>query len=134
MIFDEMLDSIPEHSSHLLLPESNILHYLKAIRFKSTDKRAQSIFNVFNGTPSESVKRACIDCWRQWHDRPRFIMLRNQWNKLGPQAQRMLWLAAAEFGDDGENARNQVRKALPQIWRLEIERQNKAAFFQVYQD
>jgi len=61
-------------------------------------------------------------------------MLRNQWNKLGSQAQRMLWLAAAEFGDDGENARKQVRKSLPKIWQLGIERKNKSAFYEVYQD
>lgn len=137
MIFDEldeMLDSIPENSSHLLLPEANILHYLKTIRFKKTEKRAQYVLNVFNDTSSESVKRACIDCWRQWHDRSRFIMLRNQWSKLGSQAQRMLWLAAAEFGDDGENTRKQVRKSLPKIWQLGIERKNKIAFHEVYQD
>lgn len=115
---DSMLDRVPLHSLHLLRPEANCLHYLKTIRFRRTDTRAQYIFRVYDGTTSETVKRACIECWRHWDDRPNFIRLRNQWQKLGVQEQRMLWLAAGEFGDDGRHSRNQVRMSLSQAWNL----------------
>ena len=45
----------------------------------------------------------------------------------------MLWLAAAEFGDDG----NMLGIRFPELFLKfgnRIERQNKATFFQVYQD
>lgn len=135
VIFDDpdaMLDEVPSHSPHLLLPEANCLHYLKTIRFRRSDKRAQYVLEVYNHTPAETVKRACIECWRLWADRPSFIRLRNQWQNLGAQEQRMLWLAAGEFGEEGKHARNQVRMSLPQVWKLGIEHAEKPTFEVLY--
>ncbi|MGF1626761.1 MAG: RNA-directed DNA polymerase [Alphaproteobacteria bacterium] len=133
-LLDRLLDDVPEHSAHLLLPEASCLHYLKTIRFCKTRKRAQYLLYLFEHTSTESIKRACIDCWRQWLDRPNFIRLRNRWSTLGPQAQRMVWLAAAEFGDDGKYSRLQVRKSLPNVWKLGIEQKNKSDFVSVFMD
>ena len=129
---DKLLDDIPNHSPHLLLPESNCLHYLKAVRFQRSDQRARFVHSLYNGTASETVKRACIECWRNWRDRPNFTRLRNQWQNLGAQEQRMLWLAAGDFGDEGTKARNQLRTSLPKAWQLGIERQGKETFEAVY--
>lgn len=130
---DQLLDAIPEHSPHLLLPEANCLHFLRAIRFRRTNTRAEYVFStVYSSTTSETVKRACIECWRLWKDRPSFIRMRNKWSSLGTEEQRMLWLAAAEFGDDGEHFRNQVRKSLANTWRLGIERNGKSTFESIY--
>lgn len=131
MIFDGLdvlLDAIPGHSPHLLIPDASCLHYLRTIRFRRTNQRAQYVLAVYTASSSKTIRRACIDCWRQWADRPSFTRLRNQWNGLNPEEQRMLWLAAAKFGDEGKNFRAQVSPSLPQSWRLGIERQNRPSF------
>jgi len=131
---DEMLDQIPIHSSHLLQAESNCLHYLKTIRFKRTEKRAQFVLGTYDSTKSESVKRACIDCWRIWKDRPQFITLRNRWHTLGTEEQRMIWLAFADLGDEGRHSRSQVKLSLPKAWALGIEQDNKLTFCKLYEE
>ncbi len=135
VIFDDldaMLDEVPNHSPHLLLPEANCLHYLKTIRRRRTDARAKYVRQVYDQTHSQTVKRSCIECWRHWADRSSFVRLRNQWPNLGTQEQRMLWLAAGEFGEEGKHARNQVRMSLPQTWKLGIERPKKPTFEALY--
>ena len=129
---DKILDKIPDHSPHLLLPDANCLHYLRTIRFRRTDARAQYVLEEYEKTRSKTVKRACIDCWRQWGDRDSFIRLRNQWQTLGVEEQRMLWLAAGVFGDDGKHARNQLRTSVLQAWKLGIERKENTTFGKLY--
>jgi hypothetical protein len=118
---DALFDIIPGHSPHLLIPETNSLFYLKAIRFQRTELRAQYVRQLYHTTRSETVKRACIECWCEWKDRPYFNELRNQWNTLSPEAQRMLWLGAKSLGDEGKHFRNQVKASLGNRWRLGIE-------------
>jgi hypothetical protein len=67
-------------------------------------------------------------------DRPSFIRLRNTWNSMRAEEQRMLWLAATEFGDDGENFQRQVRNSLPHAWRLGIERNHTPSFASIYEE
>jgi len=131
---DTLLDAIPDHSPHLLVAETSCLHYLRTIRFRRTDRRAQYVTGVYTSSACKTVRRACIDCWRQWGDRPSFIRLRNQWNTLNAEEQRMLWLAADKFGDDGINFRAQVRHNLPQAWSLGIERPSHPSFRSLYVD
>ncbi|PCI12743.1 MAG: hypothetical protein COB71_08185 [Thiotrichales bacterium] len=131
---DKFLDKIPTDSSHLIQAEANCLHYLKTIRFKRNNKRARFVLETYNTTTSESVKRACIDCWRIWKDRPRFIHLRNQWQKIGAEEQRMVWLAFADLGDEGKHSRTQVQLSLPQAWALGIEQNGKTLFSELYKD
>ena len=129
---DKILDKIPDHSPHLLLPDANCLHYLRTIRFRRTHARAQYVLEVYENTRSKTVKRACIDCWRKWGNRDNFIRLRNQWETLGVEEQRMLWLAAGEFGDDGKHARIQLRTSVLQAWTLGIERKENTTFGKLY--
>ncbi|MFI4939319.1 MAG: RNA-directed DNA polymerase [Burkholderiales bacterium] len=129
---DKLLDLIPTHSLHLLLAEANCLHYLRTIRFRQTQSRAQYVLQLYESTQSETVKRACVDCWRHWHDRDAFIRLRNKWQTLPAEEQRMLWLAAGELGDDGQKFRKQVVGSLGQAWALGIERKDKQSFSSVY--
>lgn len=118
---DDLLDKVPAHSRHLLLPEANCLHYLRAIRYMSTEARAVFVRTTYNSTHSASVRRACIYCWRNWKDRPSFIQLRNRFNAMGDEEKRMLWFAAGAFTDDGEHFRSQVALSLPSSCRLGIE-------------
>ncbi len=118
---DDLLDRVPSEASHLLMPEANALHFLRAIRFRRTDVRGPIVRKIYDQSSSQSVRRACIDCWRHWHDRGSFTRVRNQWQNLSPDEQRMLWLAAGNFGDDGVHARNQLRKTLGQAWSLGFE-------------
>jgi len=129
---DKLLDEVPKHSANLLVPEANCLHYLKTIRFKHSDDRAKYTLSVHQKTASEMVRRACIECWRNWRYRPMFNRLRNQWENLGIQEQRMLWLAAGSFGDEGMKARNQLRMSSSIAWELGIERNNKNTFSELY--
>ena len=118
---DDLLDHLPSQASHLLTPEANILHFLRVIRFKRTEIRGAFVRRLYDQSASQSVKRACIDCWKHWRDRASFTRLRNQWQNLSPDEQRQLWLAAGDFGDDGLKARSQLRGTLTQEWRLGFE-------------
>ena len=131
---DDLLDKVPEGASHLLIPEANTLHYLRVIRFKRTDIRGRLVRSIYTKSSSQAVKRACIDCWRHWNDGASFTRLRNQWQNLGADEQRMVWLAAGNFGDDGNHARKQLRKSLNQVWRLGFETGNGTTFASCYEE
>jgi hypothetical protein len=131
---DQLLDAIPAHSPHLLLPEVSCLHYLRTIRFRRTQERAAYVLKVHSSTPSETVKRGCLDCWRLWKDRTNFTRERNKWNSLRTEEQRMLWFSAGAFGDEGTKFRGQVRKSLAVGWRLGFERGQGSTFASIYCD
>jgi hypothetical protein len=131
---DNLLDFLPTAVPHLLMPEANNLHFLRAIRFTRSDKRGVYLRRVFDDSTSSTVRRACIDCWRHWRDRANFTRVRNQWETLSPDEQRMLWVAAGDFGDEGEKSRNQLRRSLPQAWRLGFEDSKKPTFASVFVD
>jgi hypothetical protein len=129
---DALLDAIPDHSAHLLRPEASCLHYLRTLRFQRTDRRAQYVYAVHSFSSSDTIRRACIDCWRFWSDRASFTRERNRWNALSAEEQRMLWVAAGEFGDEGVKFRQQARQSLAQAWGLGIERSGKPTFATIY--
>ncbi len=131
---DKYLDAILNHSSHLLMAETSCLHYLRTIRFKKTAARAEYVMNVYSNTKSQTVRRACIDCWRNWKHRSSFTRERNQWNSLPAEVQRMLYFAATEFDDEGAKFRDQVRRHVEQEWKLGIERQGKKSFASIFRD
>jgi hypothetical protein len=129
---DALLDTVPTESSHLVLIDTNALHFLRTIRFLRTDARANFLSSLYNTTKSITVRRACIDCWRQWGDRERFIALRNVWSSLNVEEQRMLWFAGSHFGDDGIHFQRQVRRSISQSWKLGIERRAAPSFCDLY--
>lgn len=131
---DILLDRIPGAGGHLLVPEANMLHYLRALRFVRTDLRGAFVRQTYDSTPSAAVRRACIDCWRHWADRTNFTRLRNQWQNLGAGEQRMLWLAAGAFGDEGLKTRDQLRGSLAHAWQLGIENGAPGSFAACYED
>ncbi|MGN7928637.1 RNA-directed DNA polymerase [Sphingopyxis sp. 22461] len=130
---DALLDRIPSAAAHLLVPEVNMLHFLKAIRFTRTDVRGAFVRQTFDVTASASVRRACIDCWRHWGDRSNFTRLRNQWTNLSTGEQRMFWVAAGAFGDEGMKTRDQLRGSLGQAWQLGIEAGSPGSFAACYE-
>ncbi|MGN7929378.1 RNA-directed DNA polymerase [Sphingopyxis sp. 22461] len=131
---DDLLDIVPQKVPHLLLPEGNVLHYLRAIRFVRSDVRGRSVREIYDRTSSHTVKRACIDCWRHWADSASFQRLRNQWQNLGSSEQRMLWLAASRFGDEGTHARKQLQSTLNTAWRVGVEFGNGPTFATLYEE
>ena len=131
---DRLLDRLPTQSPHLLTIDTNVLHYLRAVRFRGTAERAQFALRIFASSQSPTVRRACIDCWRRWRDRDRFVSLRNDWATLSPSEQRMLWLAAPDFGDDGVNFQKQVGRTLDGLWRIGVQRKAPDAFAKLYVD
>lgn len=131
---DQLLDRIPEHSAHLLQAEAGLLHYLRTLRFARTIQRSTFVQNIYNTTRSDTVRRSCIDCWRQWKDRGAFTFLRNQWNTLSFECQRIVWLSASAFGDQGEGFKRQIKLSLGQSWKLGIERQGVTSYASIYQE
>lgn len=129
---DALLDLVPRHSSHLLQAEANLVHYLRALRFTRTDARAPFVRRVYEEAKSETVRRACIDCWRKWPDRPSFTMLRNRWGQLSAESQRLVWLASYSMGDEGAGLRRQFQNNTDVSWSLGIERQNVRRFSAIY--
>lgn len=131
---DGLLDRVPVLAPHLLVPEANMLHYLRAIRFKKTPFRATFVRQIFDAQKSQSVKRACIECWGYWEDRANFLTLRNDWQNLGADEQRTFWLISKKFGDEGEASRKQLRRSLDQAWRLGFESGTGPTFASCYLD
>lgn len=120
-LLDQVLDSVPDRSPHLLIPDTNILFFLKTLRWCRTNKRARFVSHVYKNTSSKTVKRACIECWCEWKHRPSFISLRSQWDNLDAEEQRMIWYHAEAFGDEGRHFRRQTTRSLPNLWRLGFE-------------
>lgn len=118
---DELLDEIPAHSSHLLAADANCLHYLRTLRMRKTEKRGVYVKQLFRGSQSVTVRRSCIECWRQWRDRNSFFFVRNKWGSLEPEQQRMLWLAAGNFDEDGGAFRKQEKRNALASWGLGLE-------------
>jgi hypothetical protein len=132
---DELLDKIPAEASHLLTPEANMLHYLRIVRFKRTEPRGKFVRLTYDQSSSQSVRRACIDCWGNWGDRGSFTRLRNQWQNLSADEQRMFWLAAGRFGDEGGHAKKQLRRTLEQVWQVGFEGDGQGpTFASLYRD
>lgn len=131
---NDLLDQVIEHSSHLLVVEVNCLFYLKAIRFKQNNKRSQYLNTLYNSTSCETIKRGCIECWCKWNYREAFDKLKDNWNTLHIESQRMLWLGAKSFGDAGNHFQRQ-KKPLKNSWRLGIEKENdQVTFASLYMD
>lgn len=118
---DALIDAVPVHSGHLLKVDTSLLHYLRCLRFRSTPDRSRFVYQLFTTTQLDTVRRACIDCWRNWSDSERFNYLRNRWTAMTPECQRLFWLAAFKFGDQGNSARLQSRHAARQQWALGVE-------------
>lgn len=132
---DSLLDGIPDSVPHLLASEANCLHYLRTLRFKKTARRGAFVRGLFISSHLATVKRACIDCWRQWGDRNSFFFVRNLWGTLDPEQRRMLWLAAGAFGEDGKNFRLQERRNALAAWGLNLEHEDdELTFAKLYTD
>ncbi|WP_431101509.1 RNA-directed DNA polymerase [Roseateles noduli] len=118
---DRLLDALPNHSAHLLKAETSLLHYLRCLRLKKTPARATFVSELFDKVQVDAVRRACLDCWRGWNDAVAFNHLRNRWQQLSPECQRLYWLSSHRFGDEGNMARLQARRAVAQYWQLGVE-------------
>lgn len=118
---DNLLDAVPAHSGHLLKADTSLLHYLRCLRFQSTPSRVMLVRQLFDATQLDTVRRACIDCWRSWRDGVAFNYLRNRWQQMTPECQRLYWLASFSFADEGDKARLQAKRAASQSWALGVE-------------
>lgn len=129
---DTLLDRVPVHSAHLLQAEASLVHYLRTLRFARTNLRATFVRRIYDDASSETIRRACIDCWRNWADRPSFTMLRNRWDQLNSESQRLVWLGSYAMGDEGSGLRRQFQNNTEASWTLGIERQNVRRFSAIY--
>ena len=118
---DSVLDDVPVHSEHLLKADTCLLHYLRCLRFQSTPARVQFVRQLFDTTQLDIVRRACIDCWHGWRDGVAFNYMRNRWQQMSPECQRLYWLATFKFGDEGDRAQQQAKRAASQSWALGLE-------------
>lgn len=131
---DESLDKIILQSHHLLFPEGNTLHFMRAIRFKKTSRRSMFVKEKFTTTESVTIKRACVDCWRNWNDRPSFLTAINGYDMSHPELQRMLWLSSFNFGDEGEHFRIRVTNKSEKSWALGVEAKKNKQFSSTFKN
>lgn len=118
---DICLDRVIQSCEHLLLPEANCLHFMRAIRFKTTPIRSQFVMSVFDNSKFETVKRASVDCWRHWRSRSSFMAASNCYDASHEELQRMIWLASYQFGDEGKHFRGRAKKKIDYSWSLGFE-------------
>lgn len=131
---DSCLDIVITESEHLLQPEANCLHFLRAIRFLKSNVRASFVSRIFDTSEYITVRRACIDCWRHWKDRASFISTSNSYHNFLPELQRMLWVASYTFGDEGKHFRNRVKKKIGSNWQLDFESGDAPTFSSIFCD
>ncbi|EOA06427.1 hypothetical protein HFRIS_001669 [Herbaspirillum frisingense GSF30] len=131
---DSLLDEVAIHSSHLLTVDTSCLHYLRALRYRKTEKRAQFVSSLYRSTQSVIIKRACIDCWRIWKDFAAFMQVRNRWQIISPEEQRMLWLCSKSFDDDGKNFRSQEKRSALRYWALGMTVNHEQEFAEAFID
>lgn len=131
-VLDTLLDNIPEHSRHLVSVDSNCLHYLRAIRFTKLELRAKFVASLHRRTQSATMKRACVGVWHAWSDRDRFVSAVNKWPAMSLVEQRMLWLAAGGFGDDGRHFRTQHREQARNNWALGLQWKDSKLFADIF--
>ena len=131
---DEHIDKVVEHSQHLLSIDSNALHFLRLLRFATNQNRIRFLVRLYELTDKVTIRRACMECWRRWKDRERFLAVRGTWQSLHPEQQRMFWLASMDFGDDGAKFRQQVEGTLRQQWALGFETRKKPSFWGIFDD
>lgn len=129
---DKLIDDVPKHSNHLLATDVSCLHYLRTLRFRSTKSRDSFVLSLYKENSTVTVKRACIDCWRGWRNRGRFIALISSWQSCNSEEQRMIWLSASMFGDSGKHFRQRVRTSLEGVWALGIEKNQRTSFSELY--
>lgn len=96
--------------------------------------RGLFVRTTYDRSSSIAVRRACIDCWHHWPDRNGFNYVRNKWQNLTSDEQRIFWLAAGKFGDEGKHARQQLHGSLAQSWRLGFEPEEGPTFAACYQE
>lgn len=133
-MIDICLDIVIGHCEHLLLPEANTLHFMRAIRFKRSAKRSAFVQERFKNSEFITIKRACIDCWRHWNYRPQFLSVINNYDTSHIELQRMLWLASFQFGDEGAHFRTRVGKKIENTWGLGIETKSSKKFSALYKN
>ncbi|OOE37731.1 reverse transcriptase [Salinivibrio kushneri] len=131
---DNSLDGVIQSCEHLLLPEANCLHFMRAIRFEVTPARSQFVRGIFNNSELETVKRACVDCWRHWGSRSQFLAESNRYDVSHGELQRMLWLASYQFGDEGKHFRGRVKKKIENTWALGFEIEDSKSFAGLYKE
>lgn len=120
-VLDDCIDLVIDQCGHLLQPEVNLLHFFRVIRLHKTKARASFVSEKFRSSTYYSVKRACVECWRSWQDRPSFLSAINNYDSFSIDLQRMLWLASYKFGDEGNHFRARVKKKIENGWALGIE-------------
>ncbi|SDH89319.1 Reverse transcriptase (RNA-dependent DNA polymerase) [Vibrio xiamenensis] len=129
---DFSLDDVIQKCEHLLLPEANCLHFMRAIRFKETPKRSIFVQDRFNSSEFVTIKRASVDCWRHWKSRSRFLSASNSYDTSHEELQRMFWLASYQFGDEGNHFRGRVKKKIEHAWALGFESEESKTFSELY--
>lgn len=132
---DRMLDGVLIHSSHLLVPQTNILFFLRVLKLHYSEPRAAFVYQeVYRQTHSATVKRACIECWRAWQSRERFMASTNEIPQLSVYEQQMVWLMSFEFPDEGSHFRHQAKRSMMRSWELGFEDALPSSFASLFID
>lgn len=132
---DRMVDNVLSHSSHLLVPETNILFFLRVLKCNYSESRAAFVFQeVYRQSNSAIVRRACIECWRQWQSRERFMASVNEMPQLSTYEQQMVWLMSFQFPDEGSHFRKHIKRSMKRSWELGFEDEVPSSYASLFME
>ncbi|RWU12909.1 RNA-directed DNA polymerase [Pseudidiomarina gelatinasegens] len=126
------LDQVITHSPFLLVPDTNKLFFLRAIRNGNSPSRVKFVQEVYRQSESLTVKRACLDCLREWKNQADFNVLKTKWHTIREPESRMFWLFTFSYPSSGSHFRMSESGTLENKWRLGIEDSSEIKFFEVY--
>lgn len=118
---NKIIDKIIINSSHLIDTESNCLYFLRVLKNHKNNSRSKFLYSdIFLNTPSNALKKACIECFISWKDLAIFSQLDSHFLTLQPEVQRSFWLYSYQFGTQGEYFRGKINNQITDFWSLKV--------------
>lgn len=130
---DDCLDLVLSYSRYLLTNEGNQLHFLRTLRFCGSGGRSRYVWELFENSASETVKRGCLDCLRGWGRHGDLNTISNRWNGMHPEVRRMAWLTSKGFGKEGQEFRRQRHQSLLKTGMLGFEEAGDPYFSAIFE-
>jgi len=131
---NKALDEVITNCRYLLVPDTNKLFFLRAIRNYHSAERARFVSQAYADSTSLTVKRACLECWRSWKQQADFNYLKSHWSTMSEPESRMFWLVSFVFPSSGRHFRQNEAGTLANRWRLGIEDSSMLSFSNIYKD
>lgn len=98
--------------SHVFRVDVHLCFALRVLQHSHTEEVQQLLKDLFEGRPSEIVRRDIILIMALWEDWYWLSDLRNRYRQLGASEKRALLVASYSLKDEGRHWRDNIRKEL----------------------